>query len=55
MGFVIRLPISTNWKGKNYDFILVIVDQLLKIVYYELLKITINVSGLVKIIIDMVV
>ncbi len=30
MDFVIRLPVSTNWKGETYDSILVIIDKLTK-------------------------
>ena len=55
MDFVIGLPISTNWKGDSYDSILVIVDRLIKIVHYELVKITINAPGLAEIIINGVV
>ncbi len=55
MDFVIGLSISTNWKGNSYDFILVIVDYLTKIVHYKLDKINIDVPGLAKVIINMVV
>ncbi len=40
--FVTRLPVSTNWKDKPYDSILVIVNRLMKIVYYEPVNITIS-------------
>ena len=50
-----ELPISTNWKGKSYDSILLIVDRLSKIVYYKPMKITINAPGLAKVIIDVMV
>ncbi len=53
--FVIGLPISTNWKGKTYDSILVIVDRLSKMIYYELVKVTINASALAEVIIEAVV
>lgn len=53
--FVIGLPVSTNWKVENYDYILVIVDYLIKIVYYELFKFTIDILGLAKVIIDVVI
>lgn len=53
--FVTGLPISTNWKGENYDFILVIVDWLTKMVHYKLVKIIIDALGLAKVILDMVV
>ena len=49
------LPISTDWKGDNYDSILVIVNQLIKMVYYKPVKVIINTPGLAKVIIDIVV
>ena len=55
MDFVTGLPISTDWKGDSYDSILVIVDRLTKMVHYELVKVTINASGLAEVIIDIVV
>ena len=55
MDFVTGLPISTNWKGDNYDSILFIVDRLTKIVHYEPVKITINALGLAEVIINIVV
>ena len=55
MDFVMGLPILTDWKGDNYDSILVIIDRLLKIVYYKPVRVTINASSLVKIIINIVV
>ena len=33
MDFITGLPILTDWKRDNYDLILVIVDQLIKIVH----------------------
>ena len=55
MDFIMDLSISTDWKGESYDSILVIVDRLTKIVHYEPVKVTINASGLVKVILDVVV
>ena len=55
MDFVTGLPVLTDWKGKSYDSILVIVDRLTKMVHYEPLKITINAPGLAEVIIDVVV
>ena len=49
--FVTRLPVLTNWKGKNYDSILVIVNRLIKIVYYEPVKVTINVPRLANVVV----
>ena len=46
---------STYWKGNNYNLILIIINCLTKIMYYKLVKITINFIGLIKIIINMVV
>ena len=53
--FVTGLPISTNWKDGSYDFILVIIDQLTKMVHYEPVKDTINAPELAEVILDMVV
>ena len=55
MDFVTELPILTNWKGESYDSILVIVDQLTKMVHYEPVKVTIDASKLAEVILDMVV
>ena len=55
MDFVIRLPVSTNWKGDSYDSILVIIDWLTKMVHYKLVKVTINAPGLAEVNLDMVV
>ena len=55
MNFIMGLPISIDLKEESYDSILVIIDWLTKMVYYKLLNITINLPGLAKDIIDMVV
>ena len=49
-----RLPISTDWKGESYNSILVIVNRLTKMVYYESVNVTINALGLGEVI-DVVV
>ena len=49
------LPLFADWKGDSYNLILVIIDCLTKIVYYKPVKVTINVTRLVKVIIDVVV
>ncbi len=54
MAFVTSLPISADWKRDSYGSILVIVDRLTKIVHYEPVKVTIDVSDLAEVIIDMV-
>ena len=55
MDFVTGLPLSADWKGNIYILILIIVNQLTKIVYYKPVKVSIDASGLTKVIIDMVV
>ncbi len=55
MDFVTGLSIPANWKGDSYDLILVIVDRLTKMVYYEPIKVTIDAPGLAEVIIDVVV
>ncbi len=47
-------PILADRKGDSYDSILVIIDKLTKIVYYELVTVTIDVSSIAKVIIDVV-
>ena len=55
MDFVTGLPVSTNWKGRTYDSILIIVDWLTKMVHYEPVKPIIDAPGLAEVIIDVVV
>ena len=55
MDFVTDLPILINWKGDSYNSIFVIVDWLTKIVYYKLVKVTIDAPGLAEVIIDVIV
>ena len=55
MDFVIRLPVSTNWKSKIYDSILVNINQLTKIVYYKSVNTIINTLKLEEVIINIVV
>ena len=55
MDFVTKLLIPANWKSDSYNSILVIVDRLTKMVYYEPVKVTINIPSLAKVIINVVV
>ena len=55
MDFVTGLPISTDWKGKSYNSMLVIVNWLTKMVYYKPVNVTIDALGLAEVIIDVVV
>ncbi len=54
MDFITSLPVSTNWKGETYDSILVIVDRLTKMVYYEPIKVIIDALALAEVIIEAV-
>lgn len=53
--FVTDLPIVTNWKSQNYDLIMVIFDLLKKKIYYEPVKVIIDLPDFIKIIINLVV
>ena len=53
--FVTGLLLFADWKGNDYDSILVIVDQLTKMVHYKPVRVTINISELAKVILDIVV
>ena len=44
-----------DWKGNNYDLILVIINRLTEMVHYKLVKVTIDAPGLAKVNIDVVV
>ncbi len=54
MNFVTSFIISANWKSDSYDLILVIINWLTKMVYYKPVKVTIDILGLVEVIINMV-
>ena len=54
MDFITGLLISTNWKNDSYKLILVIVDRLIKMVHYILVKVTINIPDLAEVIIDVI-
>lgn len=43
-----------NWKSDSYDSILVILDQLIKMIPYELVKDMINTPSLVEVIINVI-
>ena len=55
MDFVTGLPLSSDWKSNSYDLILVIVDRLTNLIHYKPVKVTIDVPGLAKVILDVVV
>ena len=54
MDFMTGLLLSSDWKSNSYNAILVIVNQLTKMVYYEPVKVTIDAPGLAEVIIDVV-
>ena len=55
MDFIMSLPISKDWKGNSYDMILIIVNRFIKMVYYELIKVTIDAPGLAEVIINVII
>lgn len=55
MNFVTGLSISTKWKDTSYDLILVIINWLMKMVYYEQVKIIIDTPGPTKVILNIIV
>ena len=55
MDFVSGLPFSADWKDNSYDSILVIVNQLNKMVYYKLVKVLIDAPEQTIVILDIVV
>ena len=55
MHFLTDLLILADWRSDNYDLILVIVNQLTKMIHCDLIKVTINILSLIKVIINMIV
>lgn len=55
MYFIIKSLVLTNGKDKTYDLIFVIINQLIKIIYYKLMKVTINTSGSLNIMVKIIV
>lgn len=49
------LVVSTNWKAETYDSILIVVDQLTKIVNYEPINVTIDALALARVIIEIMI
>ncbi len=55
INFIMGLLISINWKSKSYNSILMIINYLIKMVYYKPVNITIDVPRLAKVIINRVI
>lgn len=55
MNFVIGLLVLTNYKKKSYDYILIIINWLIKIVHYKSIKVIINALELVKIFLNTII
>ena len=55
MDFMTGLLLSADWNCNSYNSILVIVNRLTKMVYYEPVKVTIDAPRLAEVILDMVV
>lgn len=53
--FMINLSLLVNCKNNSYNVILVVIDCLIKMVHYKPVKTTMDVVGLAKTIIDIVV
>ena len=53
--FVTDLLLSADRKDNSYNSILIIIDRLTKIMYYELVIVTINTQRLAEVIINVVV
>lgn len=54
LNFLIGLLISTNWKKNSFNLVLVIIDRLKKRIYYNLVKVNIDLLCLRKVIINIV-
>ena len=48
MDFVTGLPILTDWKGNSYDSILVIINRLMKMIHYKLVKVPLTPRALMR-------
>lgn len=53
--FVTYLPLLVEQKSDSYDMIFVIIDNLMKLMYYKLVKTKIQITDQVRIIIDVIV
>lgn len=53
--FVTGFQLSTDRNSKSYNSILIIVDQLTKMIHYKSVKVTIDTIGLLEIIINIVI
>ena len=55
MDLVTNLLLTADWKGNSYNSILLIVNCLTKMLYYELVKVNINIPKLAEVIINVMV
>ena len=55
MAFVTGLPFSMEWKEDSYNSILIIIEWLIKMIYYKSVWVIIYTSSLAKVIINVVV
>lgn len=55
MDIIKNLPISTYWKNDSYNSMFIINNYLIKMIYYKPIKVIINISGLAKVITNIVV
>ena len=55
MNFVIRFPISINWKNNSYKFIFILDDQLVEMIYYKPVQNIIDIPEMAKVIINVII
>ena len=55
INYITGLPVSINSKSEIYNFNVVIIDRLTKIVCYEPIKLTIDALNLAEVIINVIV
>ena len=55
MNFIMKLPQSANQKSNNYNLILIIIDSLIKIIYYKLVQMIITIPILIEVIFNIIV
>ena len=55
MDFITGLPVLTDWKKDSYNLIHVIVNRLIKMIYYNPVKVNIDALSFAEVIINMIV
>lgn len=55
MDFVTDFLISMDWKQDSYNFILIIVERLTKMVYNKLVQVTLDTANLAEMIMNVII